>query len=435
VATQVTMPMLGLTMEEGTVAEWLKHEGDAVKKDEPLLTVEMDKGTQEVPSPAAGVLRRIVVQAGTTVPVKTLIAEIGDASEVLPPLAASGASAAHAGRLFASPRARMRARALGVDLNTLAGSGLQGRIVEADVLGAGATETRVVATPLARRLAQEHGVSIGDVQGTGPGGRITQEDVLLAAGAAVEEKRADGEVPVGIGPQPSPGEVRPLTRARRITAERMAASAHATASVTLFLDADFSEAARFRAQLQPEFARLGVAKLPWDTLIAKAAALALVEHPAVAAQWADGQGLRQPEAVHIGVAVALEPEGLVVPVLQHAGTRSLRELAADLLGLVDKARAGRLSPSEMHGGTFTITNLGAYRIDGFTPILNPPETAILGVGRIGPKPVVVDGKVEVRTLCTLSLSFDHRVVDGATAAAFLARLAELLERPYTLLGI
>ena len=317
----------------------------------------------------------------------------------------------------------MRARALGVELGGLHGSGPQGRIVEADVLAAGATETRVVATPLARRLAQEHGVSIGDVQGTGPGGRITQEDVLLAAAAGGDERRSDG------------GDVKPLTRVRRITAERMAASAQATARVTLFLDADFSEAARFREQLQPEFARLGVAKLPWDALIAKAAALALLEHPAVLAQWVDGQGLRQPEAVHVGVAVALEPEGLVVPVLENAGTRSLRELAADLLSLADKARGGRLTPAEMQGGTFTITNLGAYRIDGFTPILNPPQSAILGVGRIADKPVVIDGKVEVRRLCTLSLSFDHRVVDGAPAAAFLARLAELLERPYTLLGI
>jgi pyruvate dehydrogenase E2 component (dihydrolipoamide acetyltransferase) len=153
------------------------------------------------------------------------------------------------------------------------------------------------------------------------------------------------------------------------------------------------------------------------------------------AQWVEGEGLRQPEQVHVGVAVALDPEGLVVPVLRNADRRSLRELAADLLGLVDKARAGRLSPVDMQGGGFSITNLGAYRIDGFTPIINPPETAILGVGRIADKAVVVDGKVEPRTMCTLSLSFDHRVVDGAPAAAFLARLAELLERPYALLGI
>jgi pyruvate dehydrogenase E2 component (dihydrolipoamide acetyltransferase) len=229
--------------------------------------------------------------------------------------------------------------------------------------------------------------------------------------------------------------VEPLSRVRRITAERMAASARATARVTLLLEADFSEASRFRQQLQPEFARLGVPKLPWDALIAHAAALGLTEHRRMLAQWVEGQGLRRTDEVHVGVAVALEPEGLVVPVLRDADKRSLRELAADLLALADKARAGRLSPAEMLGGSFSITNLGAYRVDGFTPILNPPETAILGVGRIADKPVVVDGQIVARTMCTLSLSFDHRVVDGAPAAAFLARLAELLERPYALLGI
>lgn len=412
-ATQVTMPVLGLTMEEGTVAEWLKQEGETVTRDEPLLMVEMDKGTVEVPAPASGVLRRIVVQPGTTVPVKTLIAEIGEPSEV----ASKGVSQ----RQFASPRARMRARAIGVDLGRIRGTGPHGRVVEADVLASATTETRVTATPLARRLAQEHGVTIGEVRGTGPGGRITQDDVLQAA----QER------------QPSIEGVQPLSRIRKITAERMAASSAATARVSMFLDADFSEATRFRSQLQPEFERLGVAKLPWDAIIAKAAGLALVEHRQLLAQWADGQGLSMADGVDVGVgvAVALEPEGLVVPVLRAAHRRSLRELAADLLGLVDKARAGRLSPAEMQGGAFSITNLGAYRIDGFTPIINPPETAILGVGRIADKPVVVDGRIEARTMCTLSLSFDHRVVDGAPAAAFLARLAELLERPYALLGI
>jgi pyruvate dehydrogenase E2 component (dihydrolipoamide acetyltransferase) len=336
----------------------------------------------------------------------------------------------------------MRARAIGLDIATLAGSGPNGRIVEEDVLAASVadvevapSDSRVLITPVARRLAQEHGVAIGDLVGTGPGGRITQDDVLRVADQRAVTTGAPSDQADQRRPAAEPSGVAALSRVRRITAERMAASAHVTASVTLFLEADFSEAARFRAQLQPEFARLGVAKLPWDALIARAAALALLDHPAVLAQWADGEGLRRPEAVHVGVAVALEPEGLVVPVLHDAATRSLRELAADLLALADKARAGRLSPTEMQGGTFTITNLGAYRIDGFTPIVNPPETAILGVGRIAEKPAVVDGKVEVRTQCTLSLSFDHRVVDGAPAAAFLARLAELLERPYTLLGI
>jgi pyruvate dehydrogenase E2 component (dihydrolipoamide acetyltransferase) len=359
------------------------------------------------------VLRRIVVQPGTTVPVRTLIAEIGEPGEA--PAAASKSSqvATVSSRVFASPRARMRARAMGVELGSVRGSGPHGRIVESDVLALAPTETRVAVTPMARRLAQEHGVSISDLHGTGPGGRITQDDVLRAASS-------EG--------------VRPLSRVRRITAQRMAASAQATAHVSLFLDTDFSEAVRFRDQLQPEFARLGVAKLPWDAIIARAAALALTEHPSVLDQWTD-QGLRKPSSIDIGVAVALEPEGLVVPVLREADKRSLRELASDLLALVDKARAGRLSPAEMEGGAFSVTNLGGYRIDGFTPIINPPETAILGVGRIAAKPVVIDGKIEVRTMCTLSLSFDHRVVDGVPAAAFAARLAELLERQYALLGI
>jgi pyruvate dehydrogenase E2 component (dihydrolipoamide acetyltransferase) len=385
------MPVLGLTMEEGTVAEWLKREGERVRKDEPLLTVEMDKGTVEVPSPEEGVLERIVVQPGTTVPVRTVIAHIG-----------AGMSAGSVGsseKQFVTPRARLRARELGVDLRSLRGSGPHGRVVEADVLA------------LAPSTPRE---TVADAQ-------PPRETVTYA-------QPPREAIVVGGGAQP-------LSRIRALTAERMAASAQATARVTLFLEADLSEAVRFRQQLQPEFQRLGVEKLPWDALIAKAAGLALAEHVTLLNQWVDGAVVRPRTSVDVGVAVALEPEGLVVPVLHSADTRSLRELAGDLLGLVDRARQGRLSPAEMEGGAFTITNLGAYRVDGFTPIINPPQTAILGVGRIAEKAVVLDGKIEARTMCTLSLSFDHRVVDGAPAAAFLARLAELLERPYALLGI
>jgi pyruvate dehydrogenase E2 component (dihydrolipoamide acetyltransferase) len=388
VPTLVTMPVLSTTMEEGTVAEWLKREGEPVARDEPLLMVEMDKGTLEVPSPASGVLRRIVVQPGTTVAVRTLIAEIGDANEVLvsPPSAHVEVHDARE-RMFITPRARKRARDLGIELGSLRGSGPHGRIVEADVV------------------------------------------------AAVEQGAAVAQVPPVQQQREVPADVQPLSRIRRITAERMAASAQATARVSLFLEADFSETTRFRQQLEPEFARMGVARLPWDAIVARAAALALAEHRHMLAQWVDGQGLRAVDDVNVGVAVTLEPDGLVVPVLRNADRRSLRELAADLLELVDKARAGRLGPAEMQGGGFSITNLGGYRIDGFTPILNPPESAILGVGRIAERVVVVDGAIAVRTMCTLSLSFDHRVVDGAPAAAFLARVAELLERPYALLGI
>ncbi|MFI5266804.1 MAG: dihydrolipoamide acetyltransferase family protein [Chloroflexota bacterium] len=433
-ATPVIMPMLGLTMEEGAVAEWLKREGDEVKKDEPLFTVEMDKGIVEVPAPASGTLLRITVSTGQTVSVKTVIAEIGEPALSPGPTRTAnadegrreGSASPSADRLFASPRARRRARERGVSLSDITGSGPNGRIVEEDVLAM--VTGRVSVTPLARKLAAEHGLELAGVAGSGPGGRVTQDDVLGAAGAGGFPHLAS---PIAMGE----GQIEPLSRIRSVTAERLGESAHSVARVTLHLEADMTEASNFRQQLAPELARLGVAKLPWDAILAKAAALALMEHPAVNAQWVEGQGIRRNSGANVGVAVALEPEGLVVPVLTNAHTKSLRQLAGELLALVDKVRAGRLSATEMQGGTVTITNLGAYRIDGFTPIINPPETAILGVGRIAEKPGVVDHHVEIRQMCTLSLSFDHRVVDGVPAAAFLRRLAELLERPYALLEI
>jgi pyruvate dehydrogenase E2 component (dihydrolipoamide acetyltransferase) len=423
---QVLMPVLGLTMEEGAVSAWLKAEGERVVKDEPLLLVETDKATVEVPAPVNGVLARILVPPGRPVPVRTPIAEISVEGERLPdgapesarplsaapPVASDPLPRPSEGRRFVSPRARRAAREHGVDLAAVTGSGAQGRIVERDVLAA-VSSRRVIATPLAERVAAAHGISLEGIVGTGPQGRVTREDVLAAAEAPVT----------------------PLSRLRQITAERMAVSARAAPHVTLFLDADLEEAARFRAQLAPEFARLGVPALPWDAIIAKAAALALRDHPALNATWVEGVGIRRHSATNIGVAVALEPEGLVVPVLRAADQRTLRELAADLLALVERARAGRSRPDDLAGGTFTISNLGAQRIDAFTPIINPPEAAILGVGRIAEKPAVRAGALVIRTQATLALSFDHRVVDGAPAAAFLARLAELLERPYALLGV
>lgn len=470
------MPMLGLTMEEGTVAAWLKQEGETVERDEPLLTVEMDKGTVEVPSPTAGVLRKILVQPGQAVPVRAPIAEISDAEDAgtTAPATATAPDAvvtAHrmaeatgaiangsaASRHRASPRARMRAHALQLDVREITGSGPGGRVVEADVLAFAAQRAptprvaapapeletvstpteRLLATPLARRLALEHGVDLAHVTGSGPGGRITNDDVLAAA-----EARRGTPAPQPTAPAPDsaapPAGIQPLSRLRRLTAQRMHESAHSVARVTLLLEADFTEVTRLRRQLQPEFVRLGVPKLPWDAIVARAAGMALAAFPAVNARWVEGQGiLRHPHPhAHVGVAVALGEhggDGLVVPVLRDADTRSLRALASDLLVLVEKARTGALTPANYEGGTFAITNLGQYRVDGFTPVVIPGQAAILGVGRIAERPAVVDGQLAVRTICTLSLAFDHRVVDGAPAAAFLAHLADLLERPYALL--
>ena len=469
---QVTMPTLGLTMEEGTITEWLKKEGEQVVKEEPLFVVETDKSAVEVGAPADGVLQKIIVSAGQTAAVSAPIAVIAqpgeaveeaDASTQQPadvprsepaPAAVSVGVGAETGlpprrserseagdRLRVSPRARMVARELGIDVAGLAGSGPGGRIVEKDVRAAAgvapaaaaapaAAPERILASPLARKLAQEHGVDLAQVRGSGPNGRITERDVT----AFVDSGRA-APAPAAVA---AAGAFQPLGRVRRITAERMAASARSVARVTLLMEVDMSEAVRFRGQLAPEFERRYGARLSYDAMLARAVAIALDEHPHVNAQWqeaADGQpaGLRLQEQVNVGVAVAAE-QGLMVAVIRDANQKPLHEVNRELAGLVKKSRQGRLVPEDVSGSTFTITNLGGYGVEAFTPIVNPPESAILGVGRIAKKPAVVDGEVVVRDLMVLSLAFDHRVVDGAPAAQFLQRNKQVLEAPYILLA-
>jgi len=471
VATRVIMPTLGLTMEQGTIVRWLKREGEAVERDEPLFTVETDKATMDVPAPASGVLARVLAPEGAVVPVQQTIAIIAAPGEAVPaelaaaepgapaspppaaasagapaaptagPVAGAPAPEAATGRAApASPRARRVARELGVDLTQVQGTGPGGRIVEADVRRHAAGQRAAPAaraTPLAQRLALELGVDLSAVAGTGPGGRITRQDVEAAAArGAVAVPTAPPPIPPAAAPAAAVpaaargGRLAALSRLRRITAERMAHSARTVARVTLFTEVDFAEAVRFRAQLLAEFERRYGARLTYDALIARACALALLDHPALNAHWTD-EGPRLYDQVDIGVAVAL-PDGLVVPVIRDAARRPLWDLARTLDELVARAREGRLGPDDF-GGTFTITNLGMYGVEGFTPIVNPPEVAILGVGAIQRKPVVVNDTVAVRERVTLSLAFDHRAVDGAPAAAFLARVREVLEKPYILL--
>jgi pyruvate dehydrogenase E2 component (dihydrolipoamide acetyltransferase) len=404
------MPVLGMTMQEGIVATWLKHEGDSVQEGEPLLTVEMDKGTMDVEAPSAGIVKRILVPAGQTVPVNTPIAEIGAANqarvapvEAVPSPVANGTIHTH--ELRATPLARSVARDLSVDLTHVKGSGPRGRIVERDVLvaphAASAATPTEPSTPLAEPVSPTPLVVVRPVE--------------------------SGHLPTG--------GVEPLSRFRRLTAERMLASARMIPQLTQFLQVDLSDAARLRDLLANDAARLGISRLPWDVMFAKALGLALVEHPAMNCIWVEGQGLLHHATAHVGIAVALEPEGLVVPVLHDTNMRSLRALTIELQELVARARVGRLRPEDMIGSSCTVTNLGRHRIDGFTPLINPPESAILGVGRIAPSPMVVEGTLQVRTAATLSLTFDHRVVDGRPAAAFLECVADLLEHPWTMLAM
>jgi len=446
-ATKIILPKLGQTMEEGTIVEWVKKEGDAVSRGDVLFQVESDKAVLEVEARARGVLRKILLQPGTKVPVMTVVGIIAGADEdissalaesggdetsvvepaesTLPPAAekapVAAASAAAAttrtgGRIFSSPRARKTAAKLGVELPLVMGSGPNGRIVEKDVLAY--AESQPAATPLARRIAQETGVSLAGVAVTGS--RITAGDVRAATMQPAEILAV------------APAEVTPLTGVRAIIADRMATSAHTTAPVTLQSVADATDFVALRTQLKDALAdELGF-NVGYNDLLAVMVARALREFPYMNVQLRE-DGIHQMPEVNLGMAVDSE-RGLLVPVIRKADTMGIKDLAVAFRELVARAREGKSLPDDLSGGTFTITNLGMYGVDMFTPIINLPECAILGVGRIRSEPAVVDGQIVARSVMWLSLTFDHRLVDGAPAARFLQAIVRYIESPYLLLA-
>ncbi|MCL6588655.1 MAG: 2-oxo acid dehydrogenase subunit E2 [Firmicutes bacterium] len=447
-ATKVVLPMLGQTMEEGTIIRWIKQEGETVEKGEPLLEVMTDKVNMEVEAPATGVLRKIIAQPEEVVPVMGLIGIIGTPDEPIDDILAEigrppdfgiqstpGASTPQEKptakdvqianeRVFISPRAKRIAEEQGVPIEALAGRGTgpNGRVVEKDVLAYIAEQgepVKVKVTPLAAKIAAEQGISLKEVVGTGPQGKITREDVI----------RATSQV------QPSYSSIKekviPFSGIRKIVADNVTKSAQSAPHVTLTAEVDMTEAVRVREQILAEFERKYGVRLSFTDLIVKAAARAILDHPMVNASL-QGNEIRIPADVNIGIAVAIEG-GLVVPVIHNAEKKSLAEISTEIKRLVDKARSGGLSGEDMAGGTFTITNLGAYGVDIFNPIITPGQSAILGVCRIAKKPVAVADSVAVRSMMNLCLSFDHRVLDGAPAAEFLQKVKELLESPYQLL--
>jgi pyruvate dehydrogenase E2 component (dihydrolipoamide acetyltransferase) len=463
-AYEVVMPRLGWNMEEGSLAEWLKRPGDQIEAGEVLFSVESDKAVQEVEALEGGVLYIPPGSPapGQTVPVGTLLAYLLAPGEPTPgeagpaPQSASvgqGSGAAHkalgstarpasAGappgpdrpRHHSSPRARRIAAESGVDWSGLRGSGRTGRIVERDIRQAASAAARAPAvSPLARLVAAELGVDVDRLAADMAGKRIERADVEAAAGQpqlasppAAAEGTALGR-PRDAGALP-PGVTLPLSTVRRTIAERMATSAHTTAPVTLTTEADATALVRLRRELKDG----GVSPLPsYNDLLAKLAARALTEHPAVNARLEDDR-IVQAATVNVGIAVDTE-RGLLVPVLRDVQTKSLGQVARESAALIERVRSGGAGPDDLRGGTFTITNLGMYEIDAFTPIINLPECAILGVGRIVPKQVVVDVETErlaVRHMVFVSLTFDHRLVDGAPAARFLQRIKQYVERPY-----
>jgi pyruvate dehydrogenase E2 component (dihydrolipoamide acetyltransferase) len=451
VIKDVILPKLGQTMEEGTIVEWFKKEGDTVGRGDALFAVESDKAVLEVEATGRGVLRRILVPAGEKVPVLTVVALItssadeplegyarpqpaehdqtataaeGPVSETEPE--GSGVSGAAKGRVFVSPRARKTARERGVDLTFVQGTGPAGRIVEGDVLAYLAAVPR--ATPTALKVAEKLGVDLTAVEGSGAGGCITRADV---------EAAVVGEPATGVrkaGAVENVASYVPLTGVRGIIAERMAASAHTTARVTLVSEVDATELVAARERLKETVAEEWGFVPGYNDLLGLIVSRALRESPYMNARLgANGQTIEQLADVNVGMAVDTE-RGLLVPVVRYADRLGLRAFGEHLRELVDRARQGRSLPEDLSGGTFTITNLGMYEIDAFTPIINLPEAAILGVGRIRPQAVPQAGRIVGRQMMTLSLSFDHRLVDGAPAARFLQQIKELVEAPHAFLA-
>ena len=435
-ATKIIMPKLGMAMTEGVVVKWLKQDGEPVEKGETIVVVMSKKITYEVEAPVSGILR-IVAQPKETRAVGEVIGYITAPGEPLPeeevavavtappeekavpppPPAAKPAPPKEKKFVRASPAARRLARELGVDLAQVPGSGPGGRVTEADVRRFHEEEQArreavpaVLATPLARKMAKEEGLDLSRIKGTGPGGKITEADVLRAL-----EERAPEEAPRR--------RVIPFTGMRQAIAEQMMHSLHSMAQLTLTSKADVTALVELREALRARWEE----RISYTDLIVKAVALALREHPLLNATLV-GEEIVLLDEVNIGVAVALE-EGLIVPVVRQADKKSVREISHTIRDLAQRAREGTLNVDEVTGSTFTITNLGMYGIDAFTPIINPPEVAILGVGRITEELALVQGQVGVRSVMMLSLTIDHRVVDGAPAAAFLDTVRGYLEQP------
>lgn len=409
------MPQLGLTMTEGKITRWLKQEGDTVEADEAILEIETDKINAEVEAPASGRLTHVQAQAGDSVKVIGLLALIAAPEDTDADLAAA-VEAANA----AAERGTAASQAVATSQTTRrppprARPQRPGRPAPPAAAGG-----RVMASPVARRLARELQVDLGTVTGTGPRGRIVESDVRAAAEASAAAPAAAESTEL------TAKQIIPVSGIRQVIGERMSTSLRDMAQLTVFTEADATALRDRRAALVQEAAAANGPRPTYNDLIVWHLARTLADHLLLNASMV-GEEIHCWEEINIGVAVALD-SGLIVPVVRAANTKSLADLAGETADLAERARTNRLSPDELLGGTFTITNLGTLDVDGFTPIINPPQSAILGVGRIVPRPVVVDGEIAVRYMVTLSLSFDHRIVDGAPAAQFLQALKQAIEQ-------
>lgn len=464
-AEEFFIPKLGQTVEQVTLVKWLVSDGQKVSQGQEICEVETDKAIFPVEANAKGFFHMGPFKEGEVLPVLTVVGIIGKETDkfeggrgMAAGEAASGEqaavavveSAAPAGapttstpaEVFASPRARKLAAEKEVNLAQVTPTGYGGvRVAERDVvafLAAAPLTAEPRVTPVAQKVAAAAGVDLRAITGTGPGGKIVKEDVLRAA--EVVEKLGLAEKPAPVSALPSavvPEVINtiPLKGVRGLIAERMGASVHTTARVTLFMEVDATELVAVRERLKAKVAEEWGFAPAYNDLLVKIVAAALGKFPYMNSRLAsNGEAIEQLGPINIGQAVDTE-RGLLVPVIRNANLKNLRQLGVEFREMADRARKGRSLLDELSGGSFTITNLGMYEVDAFTPVINMPEVAILGVGRIAPKAVPYHGEVTVRSMMTLSLVFDHRLVDGAPAARFLQYVKQVIEEPYLLIAV
>jgi pyruvate dehydrogenase E2 component (dihydrolipoamide acetyltransferase) len=395
--TVVIMPKLGLTMTEGSIEKWLKQEGDRVNKGEPLVEIITEKLNFQYEAPVSGILRKILHTEGETVQVSTPIAILAEEGEITQ----------------------------GVELIQPASPEVIQR-VEIPVREAKKPPRRIIASPIARRIAQEKGLDLANLEGTGPGGRIIKKDVLQAAEKIVPDMTQTLPSP----PAPS-GKTIPLKGLRRVIAKRMVESFQNIPHFYLSIEVDMNASLSLLEKLREEVEKRSKARLTLTDILVKVVASGLRDHPIMNSR-IEGEQILLLEDINIGVAIALE-DGLIVPVLRQTDRKSLTEIAVTIRALTQKAKEGKLSLDEVGGGTFTLSNMGMLGIDKFNAIINPPECSIIGVGRTVKKPVVYGEEIQIRPMSWFSLSSDHRIVDGATAAQFLTHIKKIVEDPSFLL--
>ena len=453
------MPKLGVDMQEGEIIEWKKQEGDVVNEGDILLEIMSDKTNMELEAEDSGVLLKITRQAGETVPVTKVIGYIGAEGEVVAdnvasapatepapkveevatveaPVVATQAPVVHeGGKVRATPKARKVARELGIDLTQVPGTGAKGRVHADDVENFKGAQPK--ATPLARKIAADLGIDLASVSGTGFGGKITKEDILAisapaqvkeAAAAPVVEAKPEKVLPEGV-------EVIPMSAMRKAISKGMTHSYLTAPTFTLNYDVDMTNLMALRKQvLDPIMNKTGM-KVTFTDLIGLAVVRTLMkeEHRYLNASLIDdAQNIELHKFVNLGIAVGLD-DGLIVPVVHGADKMSLSDFVVASKDVIKKAQAGKLKAAEMSGSTFSITNLGMFGTKSFNPIINQPNSAILGVSATIQTPVVVDGEVVVRPIMGLCLTIDHRIVDGMNGAKFMVDLKHLIENPMELL--